>query len=175
MSAATEARNTKERPGLIFNYPVAAATTIYQGTQVAVNSSGYAVPAADTSGLRVIGRAEETVTNSGSAGDLTINVKRGVFLFDNSGTSAVDADDIGKFAFVEDDQTIAESSTNKVIAGRVVGVVTEGVWIDTTYAYPVPSADTLTALTFSTDATGAEVAALRAAVLAILQAQGLVR
>lgn len=175
MSAATEARNTKERPGQIFTYPVAAATTIYQGTQVALNASGYAVPASDTAAIRVMGRAEATIINAGSAGDENIDVKRGVFLWDNSGTNAVDADDVGKIAFVEDDQTVAETTTSKIPAGRVMGVVAEGVWIDTEPAFTVPSTDTLTALTFSTDATGTEVAALRAAVLAILQAQSLVR
>jgi hypothetical protein len=82
MAAATAPINTDERPGNFLCPPVAAATTIYAGTAVALNSAGSAVPASVTAGLTVIGRAEETVDNSaGSAGDLKINVKRGIFRF----------------------------------------------------------------------------------------------
>lgn len=165
-----------ERSGQMLHLPLAATTLIYAGSLVALNADGNAVPATDAAGLRVIGRAEHTVDNSaGSAGDSSINVKRGVFLYLNSETNAVDLNDVGKRCFVEDDAIVAETSTHKVVAGRVVGVVSEGVWIDTTEAHNVPSVDTLTALTFSTDATGTEVAALRAAILAILQAQNLVK
>lgn len=175
MSAATSARNTPTRLGDELSLPVAAATIIYQGTLAALNSDGNMVPADDAAALRVIGRAEATVDNSaGLAGDLLVTIRRGVFLYDNSGTAAVDADDKGKLCFVEDDQTVAETSTHLVKAGRVVDVVSEGVWVDTRYAHDVPSADTLTALTFTGGgATGPEVEALRDAVLAILQAQAL--
>ena len=131
MSAATAAIDTPERSGPVFNYPLAAATVIYQGTLVALDASGNAVAASDAAALRVVGRAEETVDNSdGSAGDLTINAKRGVFKYANSGTNAVDADDKGKVCFVEDDNTVAETSTHKCKAGRVLDVESDGVWVD---------------------------------------------
>lgn len=131
MPAATAAIDTPERSGSVFNYPLAAATVIYQGTLVALDASGDAVPASDAAALRVVGRAEETVDNSdGDAGDLTINAKRGVFKFANSGTAAVDANDKGKVCFVEDDQTVAETSTHKCKAGRVLDVEDDGVWVD---------------------------------------------
>lgn len=171
MSAATAEINTPERPGSTTRYPVAASTKIYAGTLVALNSSGFALPAADTAGLRVIGRAEASVDNTaGSAGDLNVDTKEGVFLFNNSATDAVDANDRGKIAFVEDDNTVSEAgATHRVVAGRVVDVETSGVWIDVRagQAGRVPSADTITG--------AADLAALKVALLALLQAHGIVK
>ncbi|HEY8898875.1 MAG TPA: hypothetical protein VIM61_00470 [Chthoniobacterales bacterium] len=165
---ATSAINTPERPGLVTTLPVAAATALYAGILLATNSSGYLVQAADTAGLRVAGRCEADVDNSsGSAGDVSADVKKGIFKYANSATNAVDADDIGKDCFVEDFQTVAETSTHKVVAGRVVAVASDGVWVDTRFAARVPSADTITG--------AADLAALKTALLAILQAQGLVK
>lgn len=137
--AATAARNTDARPGDLLSLPVAATTTIWAGTLVARDAAGRAVPASDTAGLRVVGRAEETIDNSaGAAGDLSISVRIGCFKFANSATEAVDADDVGKMAVVEDDQTVAETSTNKVSAGRITGVDSDGVWVDTRFAFYGP-------------------------------------
>lgn len=174
--AATANIDTPELSRSIFELPIAADTHVFAGTLAAADSAGRVVPAADSNGLRVLGRAEAEVDNrDGAAGALGVLIKQGIFRFNNSETNAVDPDDVGKVCFVEDDLTVAETSTHKVVAGRVVNVDDDGVWVDTRYAGNVPSADTLTALTFSTDATGDEVAALRAAVLAILQAQALVK
>jgi len=168
---ATAEINTPERPGSTTRYPLAASTIIYAGTLVALNSSGNLVPASDTAGLRVVGRAEETVDNgAGNAGDKSADVKEGVFKFNNSATDAVDADDKGKIAFVEDNFIVSETGgTHRVQAGRVVDVESDGVWIDTRagQAARVPSADTITA--------AADLAALKVAILAILRAQGLVK
>jgi hypothetical protein len=166
--SATASINTPERPGNITTLPVAATTALFAGILLATNSSGYLVQAADTAGLRVQGRCEADVDNSGgNAGDVTADAKKGVFRFDNSATNAVDADDIGKDCYVEDFQTVAETSTHKVVAGRVVAVDADGVWVDTRYAARVPSADTITG--------AADLAALKTALLAILQAQSLVK
>jgi hypothetical protein len=178
--AATAEINTPERPGITTSYPVAADTKIFAGTIVALNTSGDALPAADTAGLRVVGRAEETIDNTdGSAGDLKINVKEGVFKFANSGTDAVDAGDRGKICFVEDDNTVNEAGADeRVVAGRVVDVESDGVWIDVRagQAAKVPSADTLDALTFTAGgATGPEVEALRDAVQALMLAHGIIK
>jgi hypothetical protein len=166
--SATANIDTPERAGEVSLIPVAADTRIFLGTQVATDSDGRAVPASDTAGLRVIGRAEEEVDNrDGAAGAKSIRVKRGVFRYKNSATQAVDADDIGKECFIEDDETVAETSTHKVKAGRVVDVDSAGVWVDSRYALRVPAADTITA--------AADLAALKTALLALLQAQGIVK
>lgn len=110
--------------------PVAASTIIYQGTLVALTLLGYLVPASADPTLRVLGRAEEYVDNSaGAAGAKTCKVKRGVFGFTNSGTTAAVVDlDIGRYVFAVDDQTV--SRTNPIgaypVAGRVYDVDADG-------------------------------------------------
>lgn len=170
MAAATTEINTPERPGNVTAYPVAANTTIYAGTIVALNSSGNAVPAADTAGLRVIGRCQATVINGAVAGANRVEVKEGIFLFNNSATDAVDADDRGKLCFIEDDNTVSEAgSTHRVLAGRVLDVVAEGVWVDLRAGQSsrVPSTDTITG--------AADLAALKSALVTILKAHGLIK
>lgn len=134
--AFTTEIDTPEHPGNILQLPVAADTKLLAGWIVAVDTSGNAVAGSDAAGLRVIGRAEHNADNTGgSAGDITINVKRGVFRFANSVTAAVDADDKGKIVFVEDNGTVAETSTHKLKAGRVINVDSAGVWVDTREAH----------------------------------------
>jgi hypothetical protein len=98
-------------------YPVKGATTIYKGTIVML-VAGYAAPGADTSGGLVVGVALETVVNAGSDGASFVNVVcGGSFRF--AGSSIVAAD-VGKTAYVSDDQTVADSNPgNSVVAGAV--------------------------------------------------------
>lgn len=167
--AATAPINTPERPNLSIAYPLAAATKVFAGTLAALDANGRMVPAADTAGLRVVGRAEDTFDNSaGAAAAISGVAKRSTFKFANSGTQPLLAADIGKECFVEDDQTVAKTSTNKVKAGRFVALDADGgVWVDTTQASRVPSADTITG--------AADLTALKTALLALLQGQGLVK
>lgn len=124
---------TDERLGEIDYYPVAAATKIPAGVLVGLNAGGAAVSASDAVSIRVIGRAEETVDNtSGAAGDLSVNVKRGVFKFANSAAHAITAAMVRKMSYVEDNQTVASTSTYLSPAGTIRGVDADGgVWIDT--------------------------------------------
>ncbi len=127
----TNDRNTPMRQGDMVTLPVEANTTIYAGAMVAVNAAGNAVPAADAAGLTVIGRAEAQVDNTGgAAGALTIQVRRGVFQFANSTASALTAADVGQVAHVADDATVAKTTTNSIVAGKVLGVEAGGVWVE---------------------------------------------
>lgn len=112
--------------------PVAAATTIYAGTLVAINASGYAVPASASASLTVIGLAHETVTNAGSAGARSIEVRlsngRRSFKLKNS-SSSVGIDDIGKTCYVVDNDTVSMTSTDTCAAGTVTGVESGIVWV----------------------------------------------
>jgi len=124
--------NIPERAGAVVSLPVAAATLIYAGSLVAEDASGNLVPATDTAALRIKGRAEVTVDNTlGAAGALSLQVKRGVFKYANSTTHALAAADVGKSCYVEAEDTVASTSTNKILAGRVVNVASDGVWVDT--------------------------------------------
>jgi hypothetical protein len=106
---------------------VAASTIIYQGSMVARDASGNAVPASAAQGLRIIGRAEEKVDNSaGIAGAKTVKIRKGVFEFANGTTvDALTKADIGRKIYASDDQTLARTSSkgNRPIAGIMVGLV----------------------------------------------------
>ncbi len=127
----TNDRNTPERDGTLVSLPVEAGAVIHAGGMVAVNAAGNAVPAADTAGLTVMGRAEQAVDNTGgAAGAAAITVKRGVFQYGNSGASALTAADVGQVAHVADDATVAKTTTNSIVAGKVLGVDATGVWVE---------------------------------------------
>lgn len=98
--------------------PVAAATTIYQGAMVAVqvSGSGYATNVVATPDYRVLGVAAASVTNTsaagyGTAGDLKVDVLRGVFPFANSSsTDAITIADVGRPCYAVDNNTVARTS-----------------------------------------------------------------
>lgn len=130
MPALSAARNTQERSGEVFGFPVAAATTVHQGSLVALNA-GYAAPGATATGLVAVGRAEESVT-AVSAGDASVRVKRGVFKFANSAAGDLIAQaDAGADCYIVDDQTVAKTSATNTrsVAGKVVAVDADGVWV----------------------------------------------
>jgi len=119
MAALTEDRNTPYREGVELEYDVAASTKIFGGSLVCLNATGYAVPGADTASFKFAGVAQEQVDNTGGAdGDKKIRVRKtGIHRFAASGMTIAD---IGKPAFVSDDQTVAKSGlTNWVGCGRI--------------------------------------------------------
>lgn len=89
--------------------PVAASTTIYGGSIVAINQDGYAVPASADPTLFVVGVAVATADNSaGAAADVLVDIERGVFSMNNSSsTSALTDNDIGRVCYAADDNTVA--------------------------------------------------------------------
>lgn len=130
MAALTTDRVTpKKLPGLK-SYGVAASTKIYAGAMVAVNNAGFAIPAADSANLKVVGVAEKTVDNSsGANGDLKVNVMTGIFKFN---ATSIAQNLTGRQMYIVDDNTFDESlGTNGVKAGKLVEFVssTEG-WIE---------------------------------------------
>jgi hypothetical protein len=117
-------RETREKIGIDTPVPVAASTKLYGGGLVAVDADGYAVPGADTAGLKICGVAQEQVDNSsGADGDLTVKVRRGrAFLLKGSGlTQAM----LGDTLYAVDDETVAAASvtTNDIPAGKMVEFV----------------------------------------------------
>ena len=81
MAALTNVRDTSELGGKYIALPVKGATTIYQGSIVAIDANGYAIPGKKATSLKAAGRAEETVENKGGDGDAVIRVSRGTFVF----------------------------------------------------------------------------------------------
>ena len=101
------------RDGKATSYPVAASTKTLIGAFAALDGSNNLVNATDASARRVIGlHSQETDNSSGSAGDLSSTVDKGLFLVANSGTNAVTDAHIGRVAFIEDNNTVASSGGN---------------------------------------------------------------
>jgi hypothetical protein len=130
MSALTSERNTPARDGRDFEYPVAAGVKIFQGSLVMMGG-GYAKPGVVGVGLVGVGRAKETVDNTGgAAGALTVPVERGCFRFANAGD--VTLAHVGLPGYVVDDQTVSSShNTNTRSQGGVIREVDVlGVWLE---------------------------------------------
>lgn len=129
--ALTADRNTAEMIGEMNEYPVLAATRIYTGALVVADASGWAKPGVTATGLKALGRAEKGVDNAGGAnGAAKVRVKRGVFRFKNgSGADEIGQADIGNHAYIVDDETVARVSTGRSIAGKILGLDAQGVWV----------------------------------------------
>lgn len=125
-------RNTPEMAsslGMIHEIKMAGSTTIEQGKMVGINSSGYAVEMSATTGLTHAGVALESVTNSGSAGAEMIRVRSGTFKLANKSGDEIDQADVGLSCYVEDDQTVRATSAGTSVAGKVIQVDSDGVWV----------------------------------------------
>jgi len=125
-----------------------AGAKIFFGGMVAIDANGWAVPASDTTGLKVIGRAVTpgfrpgggslswlsgaqtySVDNtSGGNGALTISVdiSAGVrggrwFLYDIDASVPLTQALLFTSVYVRDDHTVGASSTNSIVAGTFMG------------------------------------------------------
>lgn len=130
MTAASQDRNTKERAGKDFEYPVVAAAKIYAGTLVGIGTgTGFAAPMTAAATWKVAGVARELADNSaGANGAIAVKVKRGVFLFGNGESITLAA--LGATAFANDDNTIFTTSTGRSACGLIRDVTSEGVWVE---------------------------------------------
>jgi hypothetical protein len=143
MAALQKERNTVEiaNGAKTLSLPVKGATTIYQGSLVALDANGYAIPAKKAANITAAGRAEETVQNTGADGELVIRVSRGVFVFDN--TAAADklkASHVLTPCYIEDDHTVTALATGSSVAGLVVRVDDTGVAVEINPALSYPTA-----------------------------------
>ena len=139
-------------------YEIATGSVIVYGNLVALNGDGKAVPAADATGLRVIGVAERIAGGE-------VEVMDGVFGFANDTTNAITRADRGKLAYVKDADTVdGNGGTYKVIAGIVVDVYEGEVYLDVTPA-AVKAAAGIESDTNTTDsaATGAALGLVKQA------------
>ncbi|HEY0155461.1 MAG TPA: hypothetical protein VGB92_25925 [Longimicrobium sp.] len=130
MAALTKDRDTPSRGTGIIGYRVAASVRIFAGSLVAI-AAGYAQPATATPGLLVAGRANHHVDNrGGAAGDLVVEVERGMFRFAQDGT--ITQADVGSVCYAVDDQTVADNDAGgtRSAAGVIRGIETAGVWVE---------------------------------------------
>ena len=132
MTALTAARNTLERAGDVVGYPVKGSVKALQGG-IAVLNAGYAAPGTTATGLIAVGRFEETADNTGGAnGAISVQVKRGTFKYGNSSAGDLIAQaDVGADCYIVDDQTVAKTngSSTRSVAGKIIAVDADGVWV----------------------------------------------
>lgn len=128
--ALTADRNTSRRNGDQLSLGIAANKKIYAGSLVARDASGYATPGATATDLLGMGRAAETVDNTGgAAGALQVPIDKGVFHFANAAGDPVTIADIGNDCYITDDLTVSHTDTNQSVAGKVFDVDANGVWV----------------------------------------------
>lgn len=125
MADITERKaNTDRQDGQVLSF-LMGVEEIFEGALVAINAAGYAVNGGDDANAVIVGVADESVDNSaGSNGSLSIKVRRtGVFTF-NAAWSAAQAD-VNTLVYASDNQSVdlAATTTNDVLVGRVVEVV----------------------------------------------------
>lgn len=134
MAALTADRNTPYKDGELVPVPVAANAKIYAGSMVVANANGYAAPGSAALNLIYLGRAEESVDNTGGAnGAKTVLVRRKkAFKWANLGADAVVQADMFKTCYIADDQTVAKTdgAGARSAAGKVVGLDADGVWVE---------------------------------------------
>lgn len=130
--ALTGPRMTDSVEGVDRVFPVAAGVKIWQGALVAL-VAGLAQPGSIVAGGLGLGRAEQTVDNTGGiAGALAVKVRRGVFKFANAAADPVGANQVGRNCYILDDATVAATDGGngaRSVAGLVHQVDADGVWV----------------------------------------------
>jgi len=133
MAALSAERNTVRRGGDRFSRPVEAATKIYLGGLTCLNAAGNAVPGSVSTTLKADGVCTTTVDNTaGAAGALTVEVRPGIYRFDNSAAGdLIDQTCILTNCYIVDDHTVAKTSgtSTRSVAGLVMDVDATGVWV----------------------------------------------
>lgn len=110
--------------------PVKGGEKIYVGSIVGL-TAGYAQRGKKAEGLVAVGRAENFVDNTaGSDGEQYINVKRGVYLYNNDETNPVTAEHIMSDCYIFDDETVTSLATGASKAGKVLGFEDDQVMVE---------------------------------------------
>lgn len=128
MAASTAPINTPEKPcgAVDMLYDVNSSATLYPGCMANVNASGELVDAGDTASELCVGMVVSYNSTTKKA-----VVRRGIAKYAINSTDLAKAQLYTK-ATVKDNQTLSKASvtTNDVIAGTVIGIDSDGAWID---------------------------------------------
>jgi len=137
MAALTSSYETKRKDGQLVLYPLAAGVHTFKGALVCVvSATGLLVPGADVAGAVFVGVAYEDGNNvagyvpplggtpgTGAAGAVSIRVEKdGLYQFHKTG--AVQSD-VGKVAYLLDDNTVSTAATANSVHCGVVGALVD--------------------------------------------------
>lgn len=155
-------RNSPERSGDRFVYPVKGATRVFIGALVVLTTAGLAAGGTTATGLTTVGVAQSHADNRlGADGDMDVTVRRGIFRFDNSaGGDAISRTEIGDACYIVDDHTVAKTSNGgtRSPAGFVVDIDDVGVWLMVGYGPVVSPSGSLLAANNLSDVASAATA-----------------
>jgi hypothetical protein len=141
--------------------PVKGSTSIYKGTIVSQNSSGYVLPYSASGASYAIGVAQHDADNSaGSDGGKKVAVEvRRIYCFANGagGDAFAETSLIGAPVYASDDHTVADNSNSaaRKCIGSFQGFESDGkvrVLIDPAFGFIVNALATLTDTPASADA-----------------------
>lgn len=131
MSATTVNIKTPEKPGypLDLSLPIKSGVTLKVGAMANVDANGELTDAAETASEKCAGNVQSVDTDRGIA-----IVRRGIHRYAN-GASITNAS-IGVSAMVVDNKTVglAATTTIDIVAGKIVLVDADGVWVDHSFA-----------------------------------------
>jgi len=123
MADITADKKTKYSSEGILNLSMKGSSTLYAGSMVSTDATGYAVKSGDVASEFFQGVAQEQVANAGADGAKRIEVRsNGIHYFVTSGLTIAD---IGKQVYAVDNQTVAlaATTTNDVLVGVIVDFV----------------------------------------------------
>lgn len=136
MAALTKGRTVKSIAGILFAYPVLANAVIHQGAIVCITSAGYAKPGVTGTNLVAVGIAVQPVDNTGGGnGAKIVEVEEMIAgCFSAGGGDQIAADDIGKPAYLVDDQTVGltDGTGTRSLAGIIRKVEGSLVYVEFT-------------------------------------------
>ncbi|HWH86349.1 MAG TPA: hypothetical protein VNV36_06210 [Pseudomonas sp.] len=132
MAALTRDRNTPRQDANLVAVPVEASTKIHAGSLVVANAAGYAAPGTTSTVIRYIGRAEETVDNTGGARGAKLVTVRRLSAFKWANDGSITQTHLMEIAYIVDDQTVSstDGTSTRSVAGIIVGVDPDGVWVE---------------------------------------------
>ena len=111
--------------------PVAKGAVIPAAVLVALDTDGNAIEAKKAENLIVVGVSQEAVDNTGGlAGAVSVTVRRGAFVLDNSSTAAVTQAGAFKDCYLEDSSTVTSDATKTSVVGKVLQVDADGVVVE---------------------------------------------
>lgn len=131
MTALSADKNLERYEGDVWSFTVKTGETIYKGAMVAIDATGYALPAGNDAAHIFVGVAMEQ-----AAEGETIRVyRKGIFNFAAAGMAVTDT---GSRVYVSDDATVTTTVGNGVYVGKIVRVDSAtSVWVDLAPGAPV--------------------------------------
>lgn len=111
-------------------FTVKDAEILYPGEMISLDGTPEALASTDAASTVVLGVGTKKVDNTDD-GETVNFISTAIHLMNNS-TTALARTDIGGFAYVEDADTVTTlaGATNNIIAGVVVDVTSDGVYVD---------------------------------------------